>query len=73
MRHSLLGQPCFDGAFQIFEELASRLPAVLEILYLFFTEGYSSAQPDEMIRREVCEEAIRLGLLLDEHPVGALY
>ena len=28
------------------EELASRLPAVLEILYLLFTEGYSSAQPD---------------------------
>ena len=53
------------------EELASRLPAVLEILYLIFTKGYSSAQPDEMIRPEVCEEAIRLGLLLDEHPVGA--
>jgi RNA polymerase sigma-70 factor (ECF subfamily) len=52
------------------EELASRLPAVLEILYLLFTEGYSSGQPDEMIRHEVCEEAIRLGLLLAEHPVG---
>jgi RNA polymerase sigma factor (sigma-70 family) len=53
------------------EELASRLPAVLEILYLLFTEGYSSAQPDQIIRHELCEEAIRLGLLLDEHPVGA--
>jgi RNA polymerase sigma-70 factor (ECF subfamily) len=53
------------------EELGSRLPAVLEILYLLFTEGYSSGQPDEMIRREVCEEAIRLGLLLVAHPVGA--
>jgi RNA polymerase sigma factor (sigma-70 family) len=53
------------------EELASRLPSVLEILYLLFTEGYSSAQPDEMIRHELCEEAIRLGRLLDEHPVGA--
>jgi len=53
------------------DELASRLPAVLEILYLLFTEGYSSAQPDEMIRHELCEEAIRLGLLLDGHPVGA--
>lgn len=55
-----------------FESLASRLPAVLEILYLLFTEGYSSAQPDEMIRHELCEEAIRLGRLLDEHPVGAV-
>jgi RNA polymerase sigma factor (sigma-70 family) len=53
------------------EELASRLPAVLEILYLLFTEGYSSAQPEEMIRHELCEEAIRLGLLLEAHPVGA--
>ena len=53
-------------------ELASRLPAVLEILYLLFTEGYSSAQPDRLIRHELCEEAIRLGLLLDEHPVGAV-
>lgn len=53
------------------EELANRRPAVLSILYLLFTEGYSSAQPDEMIRRELCEEAIRLGRLLDEHPVSA--
>ena len=53
------------------EELASRLPAVLEILYLLFTEGYSSAQPDKLIRHELCEEAIRLGRLLEEHAVGA--
>jgi RNA polymerase sigma factor (sigma-70 family) len=54
------------------EEQASRLPAVLQILYLLFTEGYSSAQPDRMIRHELCEEAIRLGRLLDEHAVGAV-
>jgi RNA polymerase sigma factor (sigma-70 family) len=53
------------------EEFAVRVPAVLEILYLLFTEGYSSAQPDKMIRHELCEEAIRLGRILDEHPVGA--
>ena len=53
------------------EEIANRLPAVLEILYLLFTEGYSSAQPDQVIRHELCEEAIRLGLLLHEHPIGA--
>src|SRR6185312_16694924 len=52
-------------------QLATRLPAVLEILYLLFTEGYSSAQPDRLIRHELCEEAIRLGKLLEEHPVGA--
>lgn len=53
------------------EELASRRPAVLEIIYLLFTEGYSSARADQMIRHELCEEAIRLGRLLDEHPVSA--
>src|SRR4030095_183384 len=54
------------------EALATRLPAVLQIIYLLFTEGYSSAQPDMVIRRELCEEAIRLGVLLVEHPVGAV-
>jgi RNA polymerase sigma factor (sigma-70 family) len=53
------------------EELADRLPAVLHILHLLFNEGYSSAQPDALIRRELCEEAVRLSLLLVEHPVGA--
>jgi RNA polymerase sigma factor (sigma-70 family) len=52
-------------------ELESRLPAVLQMLYLLFTEGYSSAQPDKLIRRELCDEAVRLGLLLAQHPRAA--
>jgi RNA polymerase sigma factor (sigma-70 family) len=52
------------------KELARRLPTVLEILYLLFTEGYCSAQPDKLIRHELCEEAIRLTRLLEEHAVG---
>ena len=62
---------CIEELQPGIEELASRLPAVLEILYLLFTEGYSSAQPDTLIRHELCEEAIRLGRLLEEHAVGA--
>jgi RNA polymerase sigma factor (sigma-70 family) len=54
------------------ETLATRLPAVLHIVYLLFTEGYSSAQPDTVIRHELCEEAVRLGHLIVEHPVGAV-
>jgi RNA polymerase sigma factor (sigma-70 family) len=64
-----------DGPLQLdtpVAELTERLPAVLQILYLLFNEGYSSAQPDRMIRRELCEEAVRLGLLLAEHPLGAV-
>lgn len=53
------------------EQLADRLPSVLHALYLLFNEGYASGQPDQPIRRELCEEAIRLGLLLVAHPVGA--
>lgn len=52
-------------------ELADRLPAVLHVLYLLFNEGYSSAQVDRLIRRELCEEAVRLSQLLVAHPVGA--
>jgi RNA polymerase sigma factor (sigma-70 family) len=52
-------------------EFGERLPAVVQMLYLLFNEGYSSAAPDRLIRRELCEEAVRLTLLLAEHPVGA--
>ena len=53
-------------------ELRSRLPGVHAVLYLLFNEGYLAAQGEEAIRRELCEEAIRLATLLGEHPVGAV-
>jgi RNA polymerase sigma-70 factor (ECF subfamily) len=49
-----------------------RVESVLHMLYLFFNEGYSSAQPDRVIRRELCDEALRLALMLSEDPAGAL-
>lgn len=49
-----------------------RVPSVLHMLYLLFNEGYSSAQPDRVIRRELCDEALRLALMLREEPAGAL-
>jgi RNA polymerase sigma-70 factor (ECF subfamily) len=52
--------------------LRSRLPSVHEILYLLFNEGYLSAQAEAAIRRELCDEAIRLATLLAEHPVSAV-
>src|SRR6266404_6236273 len=51
--------------------LRARLPSVHEVLYLLFNEGYLSSQPEEAIRRELCDEAIRLTGLLAEHPLGA--
>lgn len=67
---TLLRERIVESEPATLKELASRLPAVLEILYLLFTEGYSSAQPDKLIRRELCEEAMRLGRLLETHAVG---
>jgi RNA polymerase sigma factor (sigma-70 family) len=52
------------------EEIRSRLPAVRSILYLLFTEGYLSSHPEAAIRRELCNEAIRLATLLTQHPLG---
>jgi RNA polymerase sigma factor (sigma-70 family) len=51
-------------------QYASRLPAVNKILYLLFTEGYLSSHAQIAIRRELCDEAIRLATLLAEHPAG---
>ena len=52
-------------------QLASRLPAVQVILYTLFTEGYLSSHAEGAIRRELCDEARRLGEALAEHPMGA--
>jgi RNA polymerase sigma-70 factor (ECF subfamily) len=49
-----------------------RVHGVLHMLYLLFNEGYSSAQSDRLIRRELCDEALRLALMLKEDPAGAL-
>ncbi len=49
-----------------------RVHSVLHMLYLLFNEGYSSAQADRLIRRELCDEALRLALMLKEDPAGAI-
>ena len=52
------------------EQQVLRLPAVSRILYVIFTEGYLSCHPQMAIRRELCDEALRLATVLAEHPVG---
>ena len=46
------------------EELPNRLRGVLRVIYLIFNEGYSASEGDRLVRGELCNEAIRLGLLL---------
>lgn len=48
--------------------LSARLATVLRTIYLLFNEGYKASQGDKLVRRELCEEAIRLTRLLVDHP-----
>jgi RNA polymerase sigma factor (sigma-70 family) len=52
-------------------ELAQRLDGVLRSLYLLFNEGYKASSGENLVRAELCEEAIRLGGLLVQHPAGS--
>src|SRR5580765_6138185 len=49
------------------KELPQRLDVVLKSLYLLFNEGYNSSHPDKLIREDLCEEAMRLCILLTQH------
>lgn len=46
------------------EELRARIPAALEVVYLVFNEGYSATAGEDLIRKDLCEEAMRLGRML---------
>jgi RNA polymerase sigma-70 factor (ECF subfamily) len=46
------------------EMLPERLSSVLAVVYLIFNEGYAATSGDDLIRTELCAEAIRLGRLL---------
>jgi RNA polymerase sigma-70 factor, ECF subfamily len=47
-------------------DLANRLDAVLQVIYLIFTEGYSASEGPSLTRHELSDEAIRLARLLAE-------
>ena len=53
------------------DEVAQRLNAVHDVLYLLFNEGYSTSHGSEPIRDDICEEAARLCHLLCETEVGS--
>lgn len=45
-------------------DLPDRLDAVLAVVYLVFNEGYAASAGHDLIRTDLCDEAIRLARLL---------
>ena len=45
-------------------DLATRLSAVLEVVYLVFNEGHTATEGDDWMRPALCDEALRLGRIL---------
>ena len=48
-------------------QISERLDNVLHIIYLLFNEGYYSQTNNQILRKELCVEAFRLGILLSEN------
>ena len=46
------------------EELAQRLDSALEVIYFLFNEGYTAHEGEDLIRTDLCAEALRLGQLI---------
>ncbi|MFJ7246363.1 RNA polymerase sigma factor [Kitasatospora sp. NPDC098652] len=46
------------------EDRAQRLSSVLEVVYLIFNEGYSATAGDDLLRPQLCEDALRLARVL---------
>jgi RNA polymerase sigma-70 factor, ECF subfamily len=63
-RHLTLDLP--DGP-----ALAGRLESALEVIYFFYNEGYSAHGGENLVRADLCAEALRLVRLLAASPVNA--
>ncbi len=49
------------------QAIPGRLDNVLHIIYLLFSEGYYSSTQNQVLQKDLCLEALRLGLMLTEY------
>jgi RNA polymerase sigma factor (sigma-70 family) len=49
------------------QEIIKRLDNVLHVIYLLFNEGYYSKTQNQILRKELCVEALRLALMLSSY------
>ena len=52
-------------------ELAERIGALRRAIYLLFTGGYTATEGANLLREDLCAEALRLGRLLAQYPSTA--
>jgi RNA polymerase sigma-70 factor (ECF subfamily) len=52
--------------------LGARIGSALETMYLMFNEGYAATAGDDLVRSDLCGEAVRLATILADHPATSL-
>ena len=50
------------------KQLPLFIDTVHKVIYLLFNEGYNSTKQDQLIRKDLCSEAMRLCKLVNDHP-----
>ena len=53
------------------DKLRDRSTAVATVIYLLFSEGYNASHAEVPIRRDLCDEALRLARMLANHAAGS--
>jgi RNA polymerase sigma-70 factor (ECF subfamily) len=71
------GKKLLSGSARLFElsdseDFQARLSAIQRALYLLFNEGYHGSCAEQVVRVELCREAMRLAALLSDHPLAAV-
>jgi RNA polymerase sigma-70 factor (ECF subfamily) len=70
------GKRVLSGSRRLFQlhdaDFQARLSAVQRALYLLFNEGYHGSCAEQVIRVELCREAMRLAAVLAGHPLAAI-